>query len=88
VFVKLEDVPVSNDELRELARVAMRHYPGARGDCVPSWICDLAILPVLSFHAIDRLMHDGLVTWRNGWWLTEIGWSVLDTAAPGARIYR
>jgi hypothetical protein len=81
-FKKLEDVPVSNDELRELAHVAMRDYPVTETLGIPSWIGDLASLPPPSFHALDRLMHDGLIRWSDGWRLTEVGWKALHAAAP------
>ena len=72
-------------ELRQLARVAMRDYPSDQDghpypsdqDGHPSWIGALAALPMpatTTFHAFDRLVHDGLVAWTaGGWRITEVG---------------
>jgi len=73
---------VTDDERRALARVAMRDYPGSRGDRLPTWIGELAALGPVSFHAQDRLMHAGLIVWSDGWRLTEAGWKALEEAAP------
>ncbi len=76
------ETTLTEPELRALARVAMRDYPGDRGEAAPSWIVSLSMLPVPNFHAIDRLTHDGLVVWNDGWRLTEVGWRALEHARP------
>ena len=75
---------MSEAEQRALARVAMNHYPGERGDRCPCWIVDLAMLPPPSFHAHDRLMRDGLVTFDGCWRLTEAGWKEIETLSRDA----
>lgn len=68
---------LTDAERRAIARVAMRE------DRVPPWVADLALLPEPNFHAIDRLMHDGLVVWSvTGWRLTEAGRLALATVEP------
>lgn len=71
-------------QLRALARVSMRDYPGGRGETVPVWIAELAMLPVDNFHAMDSLMRAGLIICSDGWRLTEIGWRALEASKPKA----
>lgn len=72
-------------EKNVLARTAMmRHYPDAQDRPVPAWIVELTYGEIPSFHAYDRLMHGGFITWDNGWKLTDAGRKALDAAAPRA----
>lgn len=73
---------MTDSELRWMCRAATRDFPGPRGDRPPRWITDLASLPVPPFHALDLLMHAGLVAWRDGWRVTDAGWHALRTEAP------
>ena len=73
---------LTEDEKRALARVAMRDFPGSRGEAVPTWIAELVMLPEPSFHAHDSIRHAGLIVWSDGWRLTEGGWRALESAAP------
>lgn len=73
---------MTEGSLRWLARCAMHDFPGTRGDGPPRWIAELASLPPPNFHALDQLMHAGLILWRNGWRVTDAGWRALEAAIP------
>jgi hypothetical protein len=68
---------LTDAERRAIARIAMRE------DRVPPWVADLARLPEPNFHAIDHLMHHGLIAWSvTGWRLTEAGRQALAAIEP------
>jgi hypothetical protein len=69
---------LTQPQKQALARIALRE------DRAPSWVADLALLPEPNFHAIDHLVHEGLVAWRaTGWRITEAGWLALTATRPG-----
>jgi hypothetical protein len=71
---------LTEDDLRALAQTAVRSPRSP--DRLPPWIGDLAALPPPSFHALDRVMHAGLIAWDDGWHVTDAGWRTLSASTP------
>lgn len=72
---------LTSDELRALAQTAMQS-PRTPLERLTPQVCDLAGLPVPSFHTHDRIRHAGLIAQNDGWHVTDAGWRALDAATP------